>query len=187
MARSSLWDMSLPGFDKCTQAERKKSVGWMFSLWSADGRAALRPFLRRVAYRTSHVHIYTHRHTCVRSCTAPTTCRTALTLLLLVAPAYGYGSIIARHTETHLEAFARRERATISFYLSPHAAPLPLLTWRRIGDSQSWLMTRSGTTPVSSTNVSRICSMRWWKFASNIFMMKMDRPSVVSLFLNAKQ
>jgi len=50
----------------------------------------------------------------------------ALTLLLLAAPAYGYSSIIARHTETHLEAFARRERATISFYLSPRAALLLL-------------------------------------------------------------
>lgn len=186
MARSSLWDMSLPGFDKCTQAKRKKSVGWTFSLWSADGRAAFRPFLCRVACRTSHVYIHACmcRYTRVHSCTAPTTCRTALTLLLLVAPAYGYGSIIARHTETYLEAFARRERATISFYLSPHAALLPLLTWRRIGDSQSWLMTRSGTTTPSSVinehlsnlfNEIVIICIQYFYVPSNIFMIKMDR------------
>ena len=85
----------------------------------------------------------------------------ALTLLLLAAPAYGYSSIIAHHTETHLEAFARRERATISFYPSPRAAPLPStsnVTENRelavvINDSLQGLYY-----PVSSMTISRICT-----------------------------
>lgn len=76
----------------------------------------------RVACRTC-ICIHADTHVCI-CCTAPTTCRMALTLLLLAAPAYGYGSIIARHTETHLEAFVRRERATISLSIFPRALPL---------------------------------------------------------------
>lgn len=113
--------MSLPVFDKCTKAERKKSVVERFLCDLPMAVPLSDPSLDPpcVPRCASHVCVGTRGYTCMRSYyTAPTTRCTALTLLLLAAPAYGYSSIIARHTETHLEAFARRERATISFYLS---------------------------------------------------------------------
>lgn len=132
MTRSSLWDMSLPGFDKCIQAKGKKSVG-RSNILSVIRRAAFGPFLlspRCVSHvaRRTRIYVHTRTHMYTHRCAAPTMCRTALTLLLLAAPAYGYGSIIARYTETYLEAFAA---ATSS--LSPRA--LPLYHFWRDGES----------------------------------------------------
>lgn len=99
--------------------ESKKEVGWLNVL--CDLRIVV--FSDCVFPFTCRTRAYTQTYTNASVVLPPQ--RVAwltafgLTLLLLAAPAYSYGSIIARYRETHLEAFACRERATISFYLSP--------------------------------------------------------------------
>lgn len=97
--------------------ERKKKVGWLNVF--CDLPIAM--FSDCISVCVSHACIHVDTQTQIYSSTTCIAWLTAfgLTLLLLAAPAYSYSSIIARYRETHLEAFACRERATISFYLSP--------------------------------------------------------------------
>lgn len=104
--------------------ERKKEVGWLNVLCDPpivvfSDRVSVA--CRTRAYRHTDTQIHTHTHLSHILPPQRVAWLTAfgLTLLLLAAPAYSYGSIIARYRETYLEAFACRERATISFYLSP--------------------------------------------------------------------
>lgn len=100
--------------------ERKKEVGWLNVF--CDPPIVVFSDRVSVACRTrAYRHTDTHIYASVVLPPQRVAWLTAfgLTLLLLAAPAYSYGSIIARYRETHLEAFACRERATISFYLSP--------------------------------------------------------------------